>query len=202
MLYFANPSTEPVRAAMRAGSLGCIITPKQGNVVPEGATWCADNGRFGKGYPGDREWFAWLADRIERFDGRHRCAFAVAPDVVGDPISTLRESLPWLPAVRCLGVPVAYVAQDGSEHGVIPWGMFDVLFLGGTDAFKLHAAEPLVREAVARGVPVHMGRVNSRTRLALCSSWGVTSADGTFISFGPDKNLPRMLRWIEETRRK
>jgi hypothetical protein len=55
--YFANPSTQKVRDAMLAGLIDVIDTPKQGNVPVPGVAWCADNGCFGKGYPGDEPCF-------------------------------------------------------------------------------------------------------------------------------------------------
>ena len=47
MIYMANPcGSESVATAMRAGLLGYIDTPAQGNARPAGVTWCADNGAF------------------------------------------------------------------------------------------------------------------------------------------------------------
>lgn len=193
MIYIANPSTEKVRAAMRAGLLGCMTTPAQGNAVPDGAWWAADNGVFGKGYPGDEEWLSWLTSRTANPE---RCLFVTAPDVVGDAWRTLSRSWPFLPVVRDLGYPVAFVAQDGVEDTGVPWDDLDCLFLGGTDAFKLGAyAEELVSLARSHGKWVHMGRVNSRPRYELAASWGCDSADGTFLAFGPDKNLDECLSW-------
>lgn len=192
MRYFANPSTPKVRDAMSAGLLDMIATPKQGNKVPAGVTWVADNGCFGKGYPGDDAWLAWLGTYTA--EERARCLFAVAPDVVGDAAATLARSLPWLPAIRDLGYPVAFVAQDGLEDMAVPWDEFDVLFIGGTTEWKLGAAaRVLVAQAKARGKHVHMGRVNSEKRMRYADAIGCDSSDGTFIAFGPDVNLPRML---------
>ena len=75
------PSTEPIREQIRAGVLGAITTPGQGNRLEEGWWWCADNAVFGDNYPGDKEFLAWLKS-LRRF--ADRCLFAVAPDVVGD----------------------------------------------------------------------------------------------------------------------
>lgn len=195
MRYFANPSTPRVRDAMRAGFIDMIATPKQGNRLPDGIRWCADNGCFGQGYPGDDAWFAWLASFTPEQIARSR--FAVAPDVVGDAWQSYLRSYPWLRAVRELGYPVAYVAQNGEEHLPTPWDDFDVLFLGGDTAWKLGpAARQLVAEAKARGKWVHMGRVNSEKRLRYAQAIGCDSADGTFIAFGPDQNLPRVLAWL------
>jgi hypothetical protein len=192
MRYYANPSTPRVRDAMTAGLIDCIVTPAQGNLIPDQATICADNGCFGKGYPGDQAWLAWLdtlpADRV---------TFAVAPDVVGDAAATLARSAPFLPLIRGKGLPAAFVAQDGLEHLLVPWDDFDALFIGGTTAWKLGpAARALVGEAKARGKWVHMGRVNSERRYTYAAWIGCDSADGTFLTFGPDVNLPRIQAWL------
>lgn len=179
---------------MTADFLGCIVTPKQGNRLPDGVVWSADNGCFGKGYPGDQKWFAWLASYTPEQIGR--CAFAVAPDVVGDAAGTVLRSGPWLEKIRSLGYPVAYVAQDGMEDETVDWDAFDVLFIGGTTDWKLGPhARALAVEAKAHGKRIHMGRVNSRRRFIYADLIGCDSVDGTYIAFGPDVNLPDVLAW-------
>lgn len=181
------------------GHLGYIDTPAQGNRRPPGVKWCADNGcgpgrdGKGKGYPGDAAWLAWL-ERNAADAGT--CLFATAPDVVGDAEATLARSIPFLPAIRALGYPAALVAQDGLENLDVPWDAFDVLFIGGTTAWKLgpHAAD-LIRQAKAHGKWVHVGRVNSNRRFLRFELLGVDSVDGTYLTFGPDVNLPKLLRW-------
>ena len=194
MRYFANPSSQSIRDAMSAGLLDCIVTPHAGSKVPVGTRVCADNGCYGKNYVGDEKWLAWLAAQ-----DRHTVAFATAPDVVGDAAATLERSAPWLPRIRALGIPAALVAQDGLEDLVVPWDSFDVLFIGGSTEWKLGAAaRSIVAEAKARGKGVHMGRVNSRKRLIYADTIGCDSADGTYLVFGPDKNLPKLLGWLRE----
>jgi hypothetical protein len=179
---------------MTAGLLGCIVTPAQGNKIPEGAVICADNGCFGKGYPGDDKWWAWL--QILPAD---RCEFAVAPDVVADAVATEARSVPWLAKIRSLGIPAAFVAQDGLENLTVPWDEFDVLFIGGSTEWKLGAhARRIVGEAKARDKRVHMGRVNSFQRLRYAQAIECDSADGTYIAFGPDVNLPDVLGWVRD----
>ena len=153
---------------MSAGLIDCIVTPKQGNKIPADAWICADNGVFGKGYPGDDAWWAWL------------------------------QTIPAeLPKIRGLGIPAAYVAQDGQESLPVPWDEFDVLFVGGSTDWKLGKhARRLVADAKARGKWVHMGRVNSEKRLRYAKFIGCDSADGTYIAFGPDVNLPDVLAWV------
>jgi hypothetical protein len=196
MRYFANPSTPRVREAMTTGLIGTIITPAQGNRLPAGASWCADNGVFGGKYPGDGPYLAWLAARAHHAAD---CAFAVAPDVVGDAAATLARSVPLLAPIRALGYRVALAAQNGLEHLDVPWDAFDVLFLGGDTAWKLGpAARRLAAEAKLRGKQVHMGRVNSLQRLRYAAAIGCDSADGTFLAFGPDVNLPELLGWLRD----
>jgi hypothetical protein len=195
MLYFGNPCGPAVIDAMQAQTIGYIDTPAQGNKRPLGVTWCADNGCFGKGYPGDEKWLAWLAANAYAASD---CIFATAPDVVGDSAATLERSKPWLQPIRDLGYPAALVAQDGLEDLEVPWDHFDVLFIGGSTEWKLGAAaRALVKEARGRGKQVHMGRVNSLRRYRYAEAIGCDTVDGTFLTFGPEKNLSRLRGWIE-----
>lgn len=196
MQYFGTASGPKVRDAMDQGLIGQIATPASGNRLEAGRTWCADNGVFAGKYPGDEAYLRWLADRQEH---AVLCRFVVAPDVVGNAAATLALSAPMLPRIRALGYPVALVAQNGLEDLDVPWDDFDVLFIGGDTAWKLGpAARALTSEARRLGKWVHMGRVNSRARLRYAISIGCNSADGTFLAFGPDQNLPQLLAWLRE----
>lgn len=200
MYYFANPTgSDAVARAQAEQLLGYIDTPAQGNDRPAGVRWCADNGCFGTGYPGDAAWLEWLTANA---GDAPRCDFAVAPDVVGDAAATDARSAPFLPMIRELGYRAAYVAQDGLERREVPWSSFDVLFLGGSTSWKLGPhAERLTRAARARGLPVHMGRVNTARRYRYAAAIGCTSADGTTLTYGPDKNLAVVLGWLERHHR-
>lgn len=196
MKYFANPTgNAEVHDAMRAGILGFIDTPNQGNrrVRGDNVAWCADNGCFGKNFDVDK-WWRFLQEHVGTADS---CVFATAPDVVGDAAATLVRSLPWLPKIRALGYPAALVAQDGLEHLSIPWDDFDCLFIGGTTAWKMSApVRVLVAEANQRGKYTHFGRVNSLTRFRYAAYIGCDSCDGTYLTFGPTVNFPNMMHWI------
>lgn len=191
MLYLSPASTAPVREAIRSGRLGQIVTPGHVSAMP-GVRWAADNGCFNEDtYAGDDRWFAWLLR--QPVDGM---LFATAPDVVGDAAATWKRSGPWLPLVRDLGVPVAYVAQNGAEDVGVPWDDFDVLFLGGDTAWKIgRAARTLAGQARRLGKQVHMGRVNSERRYRYADAIGCHSVDGTFVTFGPNVRLPELLGW-------
>lgn len=192
-MYFANPTGDiTVHAAMAAGEIAFIDTPLQGNKRPDGLPWCADNGCFGKGFD-EQHWWGWLQDNAY---AAATCVFATAPDVVGDAAATLERSQQWLPRIRQLGYPAAFVAQDGSEITRPPWGEFDVLFIGGTTEFKLGpVARQLVIEAKNQAMWIHMGRVNGGRRWRYADAIGCDSVDGTYLKHGPRILLPNILRW-------
>jgi len=177
-----------------AGTIGLLNTPASNYTVQAGWTWAADNGCFNAAtYVGDVKWYRWL-----RKQPREGCLFATAPDVVGDHAGTVERSHMWLLRIRALGFPAAFVLQNGATVANVPWDDFDVAFVGGDDAFKLGGADDLIREAQRRGKPVHVGRVNSGQRYQRFAQMGVDSCDGTFLAFGPDVNLPRLLSWVRK----
>lgn len=204
---------------MRNGLLNQITTPASRNLLEPGTPWCADNGIFSNAYPGDGQYLRWLTS----LPGADLCWFAVAPDVVADHNATLERSWPMLRRIRDVGLPVALCAQNGATADDLPWDYIDVVFLAGIvecapcgfvpDLSDLPmeqcpeghvlaewktgaAAEAITTEAKARGRRVHMGRVNTRARMLAAKRMGCDSADGTFLAYGPDTNLPRLLSWL------
>lgn len=161
-------------------------------------------------------------------DAHDHCLFAVAPDVFdpvamkGDPVATIERSLPVLPKIREAGAPAALVLQDGIEHmdlDALPWSEFDVAFIGGSDGFKLGSPDHLAKGRVPaydresedslafiklmarchnEGVDIHLGRCNSKVRLAYGVEIGAASADGTMIAHGGKKVLAQLERWLPE----
>lgn len=197
MIYLVGNRVNGTEHLLDEGVIGLLNTPKNNYIIRDGWVWAADNGCFNeKTYVGDGKWFAWL----QKFTPAQRggCLFATAPDVVGDHEATLDRSLPWLERIRDLGYKAAFVLQDGATVDTVPWDRFDVAFVGGSTEFKLGAtAKGLIAEAQQRGKKVHVGRVNSQKRFLAFAHLGVDSSDGTFLGFGPEKNLPKLLGWIE-----
>jgi hypothetical protein len=176
-----------------------MATPMNNTKVHAHQVWAADTGCFLRPHMHtDDGYLAWLEGRGHLAG---RCLFATAPDVVGDAAATLDRSGPMLPRIRALGYPAALVAQDGLEDMAVPWDQFDCLFIGGSTHWKLgdHAIR-LMAEAKAQGKWVHVGRVISKRRYQWCHSHGADSADGTFVAFGPDVNIPRLTRWLSPER--
>lgn len=179
----------------RHKQLGFMMTPQMGNQTPCDAIWAADNGRFNapEKYT-DESYLAWLCSR----PCAQHCIFATAPDVVGDHDATVAMSLPLFKPIREAGYRPAFVAQDGWRDETTPWDKFDVLFIGGTTQFKLATGLLAGLAARRRKKWVHMGRVNSFRRLAIAKKNGCHSADGTFLKYGRNTNIPRMLEWFRK----
>jgi hypothetical protein len=192
LIYFGNPSTEIIRCAMAdRDDLGAIITPAQGNRVTNAVTTMIDNGCFTR--PND-----FTIDRYRDLVADYPASlFATVPDVVGDWDATLNR---WLEFPKDgWQVPLAIVLQDGATVSTVPWDEIGAVFVGGSTDWKLGPeAAAIVAEANRQGVWAHMGRVNSLRRLRYAAWIGCDSADGTYLVFGPDINLPRVIRWLEE----
>ncbi len=184
---------------MSDGLIGAMMTPDQGYKKDrfDHITWAADNGCYTNPERSLDDYLTFLGAFSPT--ARTGCLFATALDIVGDSKATLARFHGCHDPIRQLGYPVAFVAQDGAEaSGMTPWDHFDCLFVGGTTAWKLsEPARSLAVEARKRGKWVHMGRVNSRRRFLTAASF-CDSADGTFLAFGPDLNLPKVLRWANE----
>lgn len=173
-------------------------------------------------------WWAWLTQIATQLTPAQKAAtlFATAPDVltwhpaqkkdgspkigrngnrelfcIGHAVPTLALFREWAPKIRALGFPVAMVAQDGLEDLLdeVPWDEMDVLFIGGSDGFKLgEGAAMCIKRAQYEGKRIHVGRVNSATRLTYCNLLlAADTADGTWLRFGNDANLPLLLAALD-----
>jgi hypothetical protein len=178
---------------------GYMRTPNMGNRPNPTVQWFADNGCFSS--KGERifhldRYLDWL-----RGQPKVTCLGANAPDKVGDAEETMKRSLPVLPQIRELGYLASFVGQDGIEKLKIPWNEFDVFFIGGTTDWKLSEEAAAVSLAsIERSKWLHMGRVNSYKRYLYAALLDCDSVDGTFLAFGPSKNLSRLERWIERVK--
>lgn len=169
------------------GPLGRLLTPRHywriEDTILTGLPWAMDNDGF-SGFNEER--FLTMLEKAQeateaaaRFTG-NTAKFVTAPDVVGEASPTLELFDEWEPVIRAAGLPVALVAQDGLEDLVVPWDRMDALFIGGSTEWKLgDHARRLTFEAKARGLWVHMGRVNSYKRIRIAAAFGCDSFDGS-----------------------
>lgn len=198
MLYLSGVVPQAMATVLRP-DLGIMAQPRSGTNLSHrllrSRPWAADNGCFAARWNVE-QWLLWL-ERLQ--DWQATCRFAVAPDVLGDAQATVLRATAYLDRMHALGYPVAFVTQDGCRSSLVPWDEIAYLFIGGTTAWKFSPPSLLlVREAQERGVPVHMGRVNTWRRLRACQASGVDSVDGTGLAFGPDVNLPQLCGWLDE----
>lgn len=200
MIYYATPSSPAAREAMASGKLRQMLTHKSGNRPVPGARYAIDNGRVvldDKSRPTTDP--AWSETRWRTH--LEECStlaidWAVVPDIVGDAAATLDLWRRYRPIISALEIPAAFVMQDGAHD--VPDDA-DLGFIGGSDAYKLGPdAARLTSRLLSRGTPVHMGRVNSRRRLSLARDIGCASVDGTYLAYGPDANLPKLLAWLDD----
>jgi hypothetical protein len=191
VIYLANPCTDAIRDAMTAGQLGCMASPRQGNRIDPAWIWAADNDAFTDAFTAGR-WITFLERSRPLQD---RCLFAAVPDRLAQATETFRRWRVYAPIVAELGYRPAFVLQDDATDDEIPWAEMGYLFIGGSTEYKTgEMAWRYAAEARRRGIPVHWGRVNSRRRFAMAALDG-DSCDGTYLTYGPDTNLPRLLAW-------
>ena len=215
-----SPSVSKV-ARQQGQQIGMLITPDtKSNIkhlsldVDEGSPEyiAVDNGVFGGNF--DSAKFLSLLDNLAEKQVQDITLFVTAPDsfdrasMTGDAAETIKNFSAWSKQIRQRGFPAAMVAQDGLEYELenMPWDDIDVLFIGGSDQFKLGKFtgeqktkwEKIWKEARRRGVPVHVGRVNSLSRLKFAEKREFDSADGNFIKHGPDINAPKVAAWLKK----
>lgn len=131
---------------------------------------------------------------------RHKpgCLFTTAPDAVGDAAETRYLWKFWAPVLRACGETPAFVAQDGLTPDQVPWDEPIALFIGGTTKFKeSQLTRTLIGLAKARGIWVHVGRVNGQRRFEMMLNAGADSIDGSGFSRYPDTNIPLVDVWRE-----
>lgn len=196
MLYLSGAIRE---ALSKHPEIGWMATPDMGNKLPHGPWWAFDNACFAnpQGFDFDR-WERALRRRIHEA-GEDKLLFVVAPDIPFDGEGTVKRFAEYRDRLLGLKLPLAFVTQDGMGAEDVPWGDIDAVFVGGSTEWKTgHESGAIVTEARERGKWVHMGRVNSLRRLRAAYSMGCNSVDGTFLKYGPDVNLQRLLGWFRE----
>lgn len=112
---------------------------------------------------------------------RDRIRFVCVPDKVGSHLETVER---WKRYNHLAdGFKKAFVAQDGYDG--YPEEA-TTLFIGGTTAFKdSEAAQDAVKDALAKGLNVHIGRINSVQRFIKFHLAGAHTCDGSGASRFP-----------------
>ena len=148
--------------------------------------YALDNGCFTKF---NEPKFFKMLDDSKKYD---KPLFLVVPDVVGCFYRTLALWKYYYKRVKKYGYPLAFVAQDGCR------GLEDIpnkaewIFIGGPDPWNIDNIHKFIGDR-----PVHVGRVNSLSRLKYCESLGVASIDGTGWMRARDKKYYDFCEWFE-----
>lgn len=216
MLLLATTDHEYV-AKLEHPRLGRLVQPRSfprvRDTAEAGIPWAADNDAFGGFRPAP---FAHMAQQLAGLPG---CRFVAVPDQlrcqrcaspaercacddyqpVGDLAGTHERFEAWAPRLAELGLPLAFVLQNGQPVDTVPWDRIAAVFVGGDDLWKMgDQAAGIVREAKRRGLWAHMGRVNTRQRIRYAKSIGCDSVDGTGWTKWRTRNLPDGLKWVSE----
>lgn len=189
-------------------NFGRLLIPPGGffrdvdDIVELRMPWACDNGSFGEfDEPA-------MYKMLEHVGHKPFCHFVACPDVVwnrkeidgvelrapktngpDDPgnfhlsaKATIAKFKEWAPIIKDYGLPAAMVGQDGLEQYDIPWDLMDAYFVGGSDHWKTSvASEHIIREAKARGLWVHVGRVSGGLRMNWAKDVGADSIDGSAL---------------------
>ena len=194
VLLLVSGATQTARVD---GAVGHLIVPTQWSQRTKAqlrpGQWAIDNFAF-KHFD-----TAAFLRTLEHFHDIPGCLFASAPDVVADAAAT-RVLWPfWSKVIRGVGLTPAFVLQDGIAADQVPWDEGIAIFVGGSTAFKEGpVARSLMGLAKARGLWVHVGRVNGRRRFQMMRLAGADSIDGSGYSLAPDTNIPKVAAWRAE----
>jgi hypothetical protein len=197
MIYFSGAISKKIDE-VASKDIGFLYTPQKHNTVTSTRPWCVDTGCFSSKFTFNADVYLAYLHKWKHL--RASCAFATAPDVIGNWLETLSASKPMFQPIWELGYKVALVAQDGLVNTMIPWLEIDAIFIGGTTDWKLSLQSAAIcREARRRDKWVHIGRVNTLKRIAfakfVCQA---DSVDGNTIAFAPSVNLPKVENWLQQ----
>lgn len=178
--YASRTGTRSTLAKLRAAGWRLLVSAA-GELRTEGLPYALDNGAWSshqKKRPFDESAFLRALTALGR-----DADFVVMPDIVegGDP--SLELSFRWMRRVLDHTRVGLIAVQDGHE----PWQVYELLgptcgvFVGGSTAWKLATTPRWAAVARARGAWCHVGRVNTKRRIALCGASGATSFDGTSV---------------------
>lgn len=125
--------------------------------------------------------------------------FVVAPDIVGGGLASLKYSMSWINRLYTAKMILIPAQENIEPHHMAPLLSSKIgVFVGGADDKWKERTIPIwANLAKEYGAYCHVGRVNTKRRMAICFAAGVDSFDGS----GPAiwaKHLEKMQRWLVE----
>ncbi|WP_326430330.1 hypothetical protein VQ574_21645 (plasmid) [Stutzerimonas frequens] len=179
--YASRTGTRRNLAAMRAAGWRLLVSAK-GVLRTEGMPYALDNGAwtsFQQGTPFDELAFGRAVELLgESAD------WIVLPDIVAGGMASLEFSLRWLERLKGIPTRLLLAVQNGMEPDDVRELLTPAvgLFVGGDTQWKLATVNTWGQLARRRNCYLHVGRVNSAKRIALCAAAGANSVDGTSAS--------------------
>ena len=179
--YAAYTTNQRSLAALRGASWRVLLSPATG-LSCKGLPYALDNGAWSAHMAGtdfQEEPFRNAVDRIGA-----GADFIVAPDIVAGGVASLELTRRWLPWLLERTLVALIAVQDGHRPGDVihRLGKRCGIFVGGTTEWKEQTMPMWAALARENGAICHVGRVNTKRRIALCAAAGVTSFDGSSVS--------------------
>jgi len=192
--YASRTGTRRNLDALRSAGWRLLVSAR-GVLRNEGFAYALDNG-------------AWTAhQRGEPFDvaaferavswGAARADWLVLPDIVAGGLPSLKMSMTW--AARLQGLcPLLLAVQDGMTPADVrsDIGPGIGIAVGGSTNWKEATCRQWGRLAAEKGAYLHVLRVNTARRIAICADAGAHSFDGTSAS-----RFAKTIRPLDNARR-
>lgn len=179
--YASRTGTRRNLDAMREAGWRLIVSAA-GCLRNENMAYALDNGAwtaFQQGKQLDEKLFMTAVERMgEGAD------WIVLPDIVAGGLRSLDYSLTWLERLRGIPTRLLIAVQNGMEVEDVRSFLNPAvgIFVGGDTEWKEKTAVQWGSVARRRNCYLHVGRVNSARRIAICNAAGANSFDGTSVS--------------------
>jgi hypothetical protein len=180
MGYATRTGTRRNLLALERYGWRLLLNSAKGNAWnSHGFPYAIDNGAwtaFTKGTEWDEDRFRLLTFRY----GAHADWIAL-PDIVCGGLESLDRSLSWIDQLGFTDARLLVPVQDGMTAADLRAHVSDRvgLFVGGSEGWKLRTLPMWGALKQETGCYLHVGRVNSARRIALCAHAGADSFDGT-----------------------
>ena len=179
--YASRTGTRRNLIALRQAGWRLLISAA-GVLRHEGFPYALDNGAWSAYCQGrafnDRAFLSALRQFGAEAD------WTTLPDIVAGGHASLALSLRWMRRVLDESPRALLAVQDGlAPDDVAPFlGERVGIFIGGSTAWKLRTLPQWAALGQRQGCWIHVGRVNTVRRIALCNVVGATSFDGSSAS--------------------
>jgi len=159
-----------------------VLLSPAGSLNPKGRPYALDNGAWTAHQQGtefDSDAFMHAVDKVGE-----KAEWIVLPDIVMGGQRSLDLSLSWLEKLAGLPARLLIAVQNGMTLDDVRNHLNPMvgIFVGGDSAWKEETTPMWGSLARRRNCYLHVGRVNSQRRIAICAAAGADSFDGTSVT--------------------